>query len=199
MSSDGGRRRGAPAVPGDQCDKASLWCHRPVTTLQQRRFIMQASHRGDMRYSRASAGSARPPRPWIGGREGSGKPVAHRAPGGMRKAGWPPACHHLVSCEACCWREPDRSGRASVGDGGWPATIGRSGHNPGQVPAVSGRGERVDALSRAWYSDTPVGTAPQGPPAAEGDSPASSGAVLWHTRHQHRLDWCVPGRSLKTE
>jgi hypothetical protein len=89
--------------------------------------------------------------------------------------------------------------RASVGVGGCPATIG--GQAGARVATRDGirRPERVDALSRACYSDIPVGTAPQGPPAAEGDSPASFGAVLQHTRHQHRLDWCVPGRSLKTE
>src|SRR5580704_5703281 len=40
------------------------------------------------------------------------------------------------------------------------------------APHSFGRPRRVDAPWRVCYRDIPVGTAPQGPPAAEGDSPA---------------------------
>jgi hypothetical protein len=185
--------------------------HRGVTALSRpcntagatcRRRIVVTCGR-----SRASAGSARTPTTliWRQGRERKARCASSTGwhAEGRVASRMPPlgvAGRERRGCRqsACFLEGTGPLGRASADCGGWPATIGAEAATRVK-PEVLGREKRVDGLSRACYSDTPVGTTPQGPPAAEGDSPASSGAVLWHTRHQHRLDWCVPGRSLKTE
>jgi hypothetical protein len=140
------------------CNKRSPPCgHRIVVTCGR---------------SRTSAGGARPESPgWRTG--GSESPLNLRAPGGMRRTESfrmsPPGAlqlPHLLSEGTGPFE------RASAGDGGCPATIGGRSRIPGHHPDGIRRPRRVDGLSRACYSDTPVGTAPQGPPAAEGDSPA---------------------------
>ena len=194
-------------MPSDQALRGSSRCHRPVTALQQRRCIMQASHRGDMREIEGISGQrTHPHHPvWRQGRERNARCASSTGwhAEGRVASRMPPLGVAGLSLAWCHWDASFSEGtgplgRASADHGGWPATIGAEAATRVK-PEVLGREKRVDALSHACYSDTPVGTAPQGPPAAEGDSPASSGAVLWHTRHQHRLDWCVPGRSLKTE
>ena len=147
--------------------------------------------------SRKSAGGARPGS-LVGGTRGGGKPVETSstgwiAEGKVASASTPGALRHLLFGGNRTVRAGIRRGRRMSRYDRYQSRI------PGHHPDGFRRPRRVDALSRACYSDTPVGTAPQGPPAAEGDSPASSGAVLRHTRHQHRQYWCVPGCSLKTE
>ena len=168
-----------PPSPGPDRGRGPLtWAneiHGRVTALSRRCNNGRASCRHRIVVtcgrSRTSAGGARPPKPWLA-TGGGGKPVEASSTGwhaeGQVASRMPPPVHcGLASSEGTGPFE-----RASVGDGGCPATIGGRGRNPGHHPDGIRRPRRVDALSRACYSDTPVGTASQGPPAAEGDSPA---------------------------
>jgi hypothetical protein len=124
----------APHLLVEQAQRAPSRCHRRVTTLQQRGSMMQLSHRGDMRLIEGISRQCTLPREGPGWRQGgSGKPVELRAPGGMRRAWRPPACHHLV------WKRPGQGKRpleqVSVVSGGCPATIDARGLGQGIGPS----------------------------------------------------------------
>ena len=126
-------------------------CHRPVTAVQQRHVKMQPSIVVTCGRSRASAGGARPSKRLIWRQVGGGKPVELRRTGGMRTACEPP---HATNR---CVGRPAAEGtglleRASVGDGGCPATIGGERRVPATRPDGSRSAERVDARSRGLLS-----------------------------------------------
>ena len=177
-------------------------CHRPVTTLQQPACIMLSSHdvtEGTCGRSRRSAGGAR--LRWSG--------LATRA---RRKASWASSTgwhaegrvvHRMPPAGVRGrWRvrRTGPFGRASASSGRCPATIG-SRPVRGRCPVESGR---ADALTVRRASARVTHPSERPPLALRQPKETlrrrnSSGTVLRATRHQHRQDRCVPGRSLKTE
>ena len=150
--------------------------------------------------SRRSTGGARPPGGPIGDWVGAESPlsfehqVAYGGPGGS-----PYATAGCGGADAVLGSGPFERASAAVRRG--PATIG-SGADPG---SPAGRKfVRPDALTLA-YGPARVTLPSERPPLALRQPKEtlrrsnSSGTVLWDTRHQHRQDRCVPGRSLKTE
>ena len=160
----------------------------PLSRLvKQPQFSMQARIVVTCGRSAASAGDARSRHRLTTGGSRSPLSFEHRVACG-RPGGFPHATWCLLRLEG------NRAARAGI------RRRRRVSRYDRRERRLRGLPRRISAANRALTLRHAPGTATlpsERPPKAlrqPKETRRLSGAVLWHTRHQHRLDWCVPGR-----